>query len=248
MPKWVPVQPHLNVAGVIALVMALSGFLLAWYPGALMLAWIPLAASLLLGIVGLLTRGTRWPAVTALLVAVTGAAVFAFTTLRAVDDSLSSDVAVTSAGGTALPGDTGTSPDNPLPIGSTVSSHDWSVTLNSVAVDATEEVVTADTLNNQPAEGQAYALATITITYTGVNPQGGMHMESVFFVLPDGTSVPPLDESTATPNPIHAVPVLEMGTSTTGNLAFRVPAAIAAKGTISIQPAPSSAGRFFALR
>ena len=62
--------------GIVALVMAIIGFIFACVPGALIVGWILLPISFIVGLVGLFRKGeVIWPAITAVIVSVVGTVV-----------------------------------------------------------------------------------------------------------------------------------------------------------------------------
>lgn len=65
-----PSNPGPNVLGIIALVVAVVGFVFACIPDMMGVAWVLLPVAFVLSLVGLFTRGAKWPAVTALIVSI----------------------------------------------------------------------------------------------------------------------------------------------------------------------------------
>lgn len=63
-------KPH--VLGIIALAVAVIGFIFACIPGALIVGWVLLPIALILSIVALFLKGKKWPAITALAVSIVG--------------------------------------------------------------------------------------------------------------------------------------------------------------------------------
>ena len=258
-----PEPPRRNVVGIIALVCAVLGFIFACIPGALMLGWILLPIAFILGLVGVFMKGRKWPAVAAIILSIVGtivgAAVFIFVVGKAFDDSFNSDVTVSQGGEGAAPNGSaspeegkGNNPGdtraNPLPVGSTVESDEWAVTLNSVDLNATDAVLAENPFNEAPGADQTYALVNVTLAYKGDDPQGSTPMEIVSFVLPDGTTVNSYDTSAVAPEALDSLTTLYSGATVTGNVDFVVPAATAGEGVISIQPDPFSKKKFFAVK
>ena len=57
-----PVKKGRNTVGIVALVMAIIGFIFACVPGALIVGWILLPISFIVGLVGLFRKGEAiWP-------------------------------------------------------------------------------------------------------------------------------------------------------------------------------------------
>lgn len=72
-PPQAPVEkkkPH--VLGIIAFIAALVGFVFACVPGALIIGWILLPIAFVLSIVALFLKGSKWPAITGLILAIVG--------------------------------------------------------------------------------------------------------------------------------------------------------------------------------
>ena len=58
--------------------------------------------------------------------------------------------------------------DNPIPFGQTAKIHpDWEMTVISVTPDAADLLLTEDSFNEPPADGQQFFLATVRLTYVG---------------------------------------------------------------------------------
>lgn len=64
-----------GVLGIIALVVAAIGFVFACIPGALIVGWVLLPIAFILSIVALFLKGSKWPAITGLALAVVGTVV-----------------------------------------------------------------------------------------------------------------------------------------------------------------------------
>jgi hypothetical protein len=67
----------------------------------------------------------------------------------------------------AAAGADGTGPESPLPAGSTVEVGDWSLTLASAELDATDAIMEVNQFNEAPADGFQQALLTIDGAYNG---------------------------------------------------------------------------------
>ena len=65
-----PSNPGPNVVGIIALVVAIAGFVFACIPDVMGVAWILLPVAFVLSLVGLFARGAKWPAVTGLVISI----------------------------------------------------------------------------------------------------------------------------------------------------------------------------------
>ena len=129
-----------------------------------------------------------------------------------------------------------------------MENEEWSVTLNSVDLDATDAVTAENPVNDQPGPDQTYALANVTITYKGDNPQGSMPMPLIEYVTPDGRSVTSFDTLVVAPDALDTLTSLYSGASVSGNEAFLIPAGTAGEGVLAIQPDLLSKKAFFAVR
>jgi hypothetical protein len=65
-----PSNPPPNVVGIIALVVAIAGFVFACIPDVMGVAWILLPVAFVLALVGLFARGAKWPAITGLIISI----------------------------------------------------------------------------------------------------------------------------------------------------------------------------------
>lgn len=245
-----------NAVALVALVLAVLGFVFALIHGAMIVGWVLLPIAFILSVVGLLQHDRpKGMAIAALIVSVVGTIVgiVAFTTSvgDAVDDALSQPVTATqpsgaeateegstdSASPSPSPSDTSEATvegtrDNPYPLGSTISSADWSVTVNSFTADATSQVLAANQFNEAPAQGSVYALANVTITYTG-DSSGYARETGIAFVTDQGNVVNSSDSLAVAPDAI-GMDELYQGASVTGNVVFEIPSD--ASGLLRIQP------------
>lgn len=256
-PSSAPVQPQKNVMGIIALITAIVGFIFACIPGALLVGWILLPISFILAIISLFMKGKKGLGVTALVVSIigtiVGVMVFIGSLASAVDESFSGgDVSAAqpvanadeSAQGAVgadaeesvdqAQGDEGTRV-NPYPIGTAITQGDWTVTVNSTTLDATQAISNENPYNEVPVEGNQYLLANVTATYNGDDPQGEMPFFELEYVTVDGNTVNSYDHSVVTPNEIDSYSALYTGASTTGNIAFQVPSATAGEGSFAVK-------------
>lgn len=222
--------PTRNVVGLIAFVAAIIGFVFACIPGALIIGWILLPVSFILGIVGLFLRGAKWPAISAIVIAVVGTIVgvivFATVVSDAIDDATGANDKVTAvdkdgnqttaAGGTEIGSRT-----NPASPGTTLTSGDWQITLNSFESDATQKVLAANSFNQPPAAGKQYALATFTVKYTGEGSKSTFDL-SFAYITAAGNVIRTYDNDAVTPDPELDGEVYTGG-SLTGNVDFEIP-------------------------
>jgi hypothetical protein len=173
-----------NVLALIAMIVAIVGFIFACIPGALIVGWVLLPIAFVLSIESLFLKGDRkWMGVVGLVVSVVGTIVgfvvfFAVVATSFNDAFGSGDTVVeqpVEAVGETDAGDSdageadaaqGTR-ENPRPIGSTISSDDWTVVVNSYSADGNATVPKANQFNHAPPAGSHYELVNYTVTYTG---------------------------------------------------------------------------------
>lgn len=249
-----PGPPRRNTLGLVAMILAIVGFIFACVPGALIIGWVLLPVSFILGLVALFRKGeTHWQAIAAVVLAVVGTIVGVIVFIafvgEAVDEALSTsasaaasssagekDVATSAADGGAASGAAGTSRENPLPIGTEISSEDWKIVINSVTLNANDQVAAANEFNNPPAEGNEYILVNYTVTYTGDDPSGSMPLESVEYVTPGGVSIDSTSTFAVASDEIDTLTTLYNGGSVTGSTVLEVPSDGVENGVISVQP------------
>lgn len=119
-----PSNPGPNVVGIIALVLAVVGFVFACIPDVMGVAWILLPIAFVLSIVGMFLRGAKWPAVTGLIVTIVativGIAVFVSLVMSSLDDVFDEiddvipEVPILPQPGEDVPGE---GPDQQAPVG-----------------------------------------------------------------------------------------------------------------------------------
>lgn len=167
-----------NTVGLIAIIIAVIGFVFACIPGALIVGWILLPIGFILGIVGVCQSGkVKGTSVAAIIVAIVGTLVgfivfFAVVT-DAVDEAFSGselsaadpnspEGSVASGDGKGTPG----SRENPLPIGASVVNDEWDIVLGAPR-EAGNEVSAENQFNDLPKPGMEYWIVPVTATYTG---------------------------------------------------------------------------------
>lgn len=133
--------------------------------------------------------------------------------------------------------------ENPLPLGSAVEGDEWIVTINSVDLEASDAVVSANMLNEPAPDGLIYILVNATVQYTGDDPDGmSAMMTTIEYVTVDGNTIATHDDATmmtVAPDPLDTMQTLYNGASTTGNIVLAVPADSAGDGALGV-----SAGMF----
>ena len=253
----VPVKGVRNTLGLIAMIVAIVGFIFACVPGVLIVGWILLPISFILGLVAVFRQGeTKWQAVTAIIVAVVGsivgALVFVVVVADAVDEAVSSQTsaqasvvaeapaqderAVTSQPEAAAEEQSSTR-DNPLPLGTEVKSREWSAVVSSVTVDATDAVLAENMFNDPPQPGTEYILVNYSVTYTGNDPNGQSPVfVGVNYVTADGVTIDGTESLVAAPQEIDRLTTLDNGGSASGNIVLQVPSATAQDGVLAVEP------------
>jgi hypothetical protein len=134
-----------NTLGLIAFIVAIVGFIFARIPGALIVGWNLLPIAFFLELVALFFKGSsKKLTLTGLIISVVGIFVGAIV-YTAVVASV---------------------------FGSAITQGDWTVTINSVNLDATDELLADNMLNDAPDAGSLYILVNMTAAYNGTNPDG----------------------------------------------------------------------------
>lgn len=145
-------------------------------------------------------------------------------------------------------GKEGTTRENPLPVGSTIENKDWKVTLNSVNLDATDDIKKANDYNKDPEAGKKYMMANITAEYIGDDPQGKAPLFTVEYISPDGQTVGQFETIVLIDDDFDMSNTLYSGASTTGNIVYPIPEENGDEGTLAIQPDFKEEKKFFALK
>ncbi|MGO3327761.1 DUF4190 domain-containing protein [Gordonia sp. (in: high G+C Gram-positive bacteria)] len=246
MPPTPPTDKRRNTVGLVALVMAIVGFIFGCIPGALIVGWVLLPVAFILGLVGLFQAGRgKGTSISAIIVSVIGtivaAVVFLTVVSDALDDAFTPDTATVVDKGARV-GDGGTedtanavgSRENPAKIGSTLSSDEWKVVVNSFIADATDDVLEANSFNEEPASGNVYSLVNLTVMYTG-DDSSYADFVSVAFVSDDGKTYKPYESSAVTPDPVLEGELYKGGEAT-GNVDIETPKN--ASGVLRIELGP----------
>lgn len=240
----------------IALILAGLTLLLAVIPPTAAFAWPFAVAAIVLAIVALVKKSQpRVFAIIAIIVAPVAWIIAIVVTVvtvamgigNALDDAIGSDPSI------EQPADAGQSDDaddddeapaaevgtraNPAAIGSTITGSDWTVVINSVTLNATDEVVAASPLNDAPEGDNEYMLVNYTVTFTGDDADGGSPVwVGIEYVTPQGNTVDGLDDFVVAPDEMDRLSTLYTGASATGNIAIAIPVADGDQGVISVRP------------
>lgn len=230
-------KKKLNTLALVALIVAVIGFIFACVPGALIVGWILLPIAFVLSIVSLFLKGDKkWFGIIALVLSIVGTivgfVVFFAGLASAVDDAFSSgDTSVTQpaeeaapAEGEEAPAETGAAEgtrENPYPLGSTIANDDWTVVINSHNVDGAAAVAEGNMFNAPAPAGSHYEIVNATLTYTGAD--SAFSMEVSIDAVTSGGNVIGAYDSMATLADAFSIDEMYAGASVTGSVAFLVP-------------------------
>ncbi|MHA3685074.1 DUF308 domain-containing protein [Leucobacter sp. HY1910] len=254
-PAAAPAKKPRNTIGLVALITAIVGFIFACMPGALIVGWVLLPVAFILSIVSLFMKGKgKGLGLSALILSIVGTivgfVVFFGTLAAGIDDALSGSETSVSApqeSGDEASTDAASDTDeaagaevgtraNPAALGSLIEQGDWSATVNSVNLDASQAIADANQFNEPAPEGSVYVLVNITATYNGTDETGTTPFLTTEFVTSGGNTLKSYDSMVVAPEPFDVIGTLYPGASSTGNFVFTVPAAEVAGGTIAVQP------------
>lgn len=234
-----------NVIGLIALIVAVVGFIFACIPGALVVGWVLLPIAFILAIVSFFQRGKgKGVGIAALIVSVVGTivgvivfmAVIATSFEQAFDTGSTVVTPETSVEEQAEPDaapseevEAASEPedaavgtrDNPVPIGSAISSDEWTVTIDAVNREGNQIVADANMFNEAAEAGFHYEIVTYTVTYTGEDSSMAA-MVGVDLVTDSGNVINSYD-SMAVLEDEMGLDELFNGASSSGSTAFLVP-------------------------
>lgn len=258
-----PAQPQRgkekNVLGLIAFIVAAVGFIFACIPGALIVGWVLLPIAFILALVSLFFAGKSKTFGTIGLIlsvvgTIVGVIVFLSVVATSFEEAFSGDEttavapAETSEDGepaadnsakdsaTGVAAEEQGTRDNPYPIGTAITQGDWTVTINSVDLDATAQLTEANMFNDAPDAGTTYALINMTATYNGTDPDGESVWATLAYVTADGNTIDGTDKFLVAPESFDSLTTLYEGASVTGNKALQVPADTAGEGVLVVNP------------
>lgn len=116
----------------------------------------------------------------------------------------------------------GTSPDSPLPAGTEVEIGDWTVTVSDVELDATETILAENEFNEEPADGNQFAMYTVEGTYNG-DEAGTLWLDLTIGVFAGGTYYS--ECSNVVPGDLIDTPEVANGGTASGNGCAEFPSA-----------------------
>lgn len=248
-------KPPKPIVGYIALIVAIIG-LLGCIPGALIIGWVALPIAFILSVVGLFQRATtKKPALIALILSVLGLLiapiVFVSSVGNAVDDAFNRDTTASSPDGSKSDsfdsGAAGSRRENPLPIGTTIESEQWAITIDSVNLNANDEVLAENQFNDPAPEGFVYGLVHVTAKYKGNDPQGQSSWLGINYVTAGGQTKDNTELMAVAPDAFDTLePVYENG-EIAGNVVIVVPIDGADQGVLAVTPDLMSKKSFVAV-
>lgn len=114
--------------------------------------------------------------------------------------------------------------DNPVPMGSTISGEDWDITVLSFEADATAQVVESRMFNDEPQDGNVYALIEAEATYTGEDSSSPWLEIDFVFVSESGNTFRGTESMALAPEPSFMdIGELYNGASGTGYEVLEIP-------------------------
>ncbi len=249
-----------NTIAIVALVAAIAGFVFSIWEGAYIVGWLLLPVAFVLAIVALVVKDRpRKMAVSALVISIVGpiagGIAFMGSVGKALDESFGTSTptvkaSAPDAGASEQPADQKTEPAaaetgtraNPHPLGTTIATDEWEVTVNSFTADATDAVLAENQFNDKPADGSTYALVNVTLKRLAA--EAGTPLEvAVGYVTAGGNVVTAADAFAVGPDALGFNEMYE-GASVTGNVVLQIPAGDA--GVLRIRPGILADEVFFA--
>lgn len=223
----------LNVLALVALIVAAVGFIMACIPVTIIAGWIVLSIAFVLSLVSLFLKGNKkWLGIVGLVLSIigpiVGVVVFFGVAAVAVNEALEKgDVTITESEGPADADDedaAATGPgsrEEPLAIGSEISSDEWTVVVNSVNPDGTAIVAAGASFNEPAPAGSHYEIINYTITYKGEGSATSLEVW-VDAVTSGGNVVTAYDHFVTLPDEF-ALDELYAGGTLTGSAAYLIP-------------------------
>lgn len=251
-----------NVVAIVSLVVAVVGLVLACIPATVTFAWPVLIVGFIVASVSLFLRGrglafgvgglavsvvASLAAVVTTIVALatpTPAPVPAVTptpTPTATTETPTAEPTPTASTATSAATDGDGTPTNPFALGTLLTTTDWEITVNSVTLNATDQVLAANSLNTAPADGNEYVLINITETYTGSDSAVTADPILIAWVDPSTAETHATSETIQVPPDRFDSSSLTPGVPLTGNVVVEVPSASAADGLIELTSGANSA-------
>lgn len=245
-----PAAKQKNRIGLAALIVAILGAIFALIPGAAVIGWVLLPIAFVLGIVGAVQSGKpKGAAVGAIVVSIVGTFIAIAATIfvvgTAIDDAFSSDDPVITTPDDSDDAGEGTGDDareepaqeeepatdgeagtrgNPVPLGSTISGEEWDLTVLSFDTDAHAQIMDANMFNEDPEDGNVYALVESEVTYTGDDSGHPWIDISFAYVSESGNTFRGTDSMAVAPDPSFSdIGELYSDASGTGYVLIEIP-------------------------
>ena len=263
-----------NVAGIIALILAVFGFILACIPVIQVIGWFVLFVAFVLGIVGLVIQSkSKAPAIAAIVTSVIGGIVGTIVSLGILGATLGPDdpkptptqpsatkstkAPASTASSAAKPstekkpapsGDHKGTREDPYALGTSFESNDWVLTVNSVDLDAHGKVMAENEFNDDPGPDKEYILINVTMEYTGGNPEGESEFLDIEYVAEDGNTYTWTDYTTVVPDDLEMYKTLYKGGKETGNIGIAVPKDAKDRGVLSVRAGFEGSKTFVAVK
>lgn len=229
-------KPGRNVLALIAFIVSIVGFIFACIPGALIMGWILLPIAFILAIVSLFLKGRgKGLGVAGLIISVVGTvvAVVVFFAVVAtsfdeafgdetvvVEDSAETDQAPSEDAPAGEPATAEGTRENPVAVGSTITTENWVVVVNSYNADG-NSIVLANEFNESAPAGSHYEVVNYTVTYTGEDSSIAAEV-GVDLVTSAGNVVNSFDSLVLLDDSM-GLDELFNGASVTGSAAYAVP-------------------------
>ena len=130
-----------------------------------------------------------------------------------------------------------------------MSLEEWTVTVKSVDLDATEKILSENKYTQEPKPGNVFILLDMTITYTGDDPAGSSaFFADIAYVSPSGNTFNEMVYLYDSPDELDRTQTLYNGASVSGKLALEVPKDKVEDGVISIKPGSLADPSFVAVK
>lgn len=248
-----PIQKQ-NRFAIVAFVAAIFGAILAVWQGAQPAGWFLLPVAFVLSLVALSRRGKpKKMAVAALIIsiagAIAGAWMFTGSAVIGLDEAIDTGTTISEPAQAenddvqaGVSGEKGTR-ENPVAIGTAVSSDEWEVTVNSFTADATDTVIAEDASNAEPGDGEVYALINLSVKRISEEPAYPTEV-GASYVAEDGNIFSSFDARVVLPEDLSKANELSKGDEASGDVAVMIPKGGA--GSILISPGTLADDVFFA--
>ena len=135
--------------------------------------------------------------------------------------------------------------EHPLALGTTFTTGDWEVTVNSVELNANAAVAAENQFNDAPAKGNQFIMPSLTVKYLG-DETGYPYDVRVDYVTATGEVISDFDVSVVEPEPSFGSGELYAGGTSTGNVVLSVPSTL--DGVLRIQSGYDSDKFFVAIK